>query len=68
MIDLRHLHPIREGQGIYVEVDGKRIRLSPMQANLILQSWAEAVGGAMVFQASSLSPYGGRPASNAAMA
>jgi hypothetical protein len=45
---IRSLHPIREGADIYVEIGSERVKLSDMQANLILQAWAEAVGGAMV--------------------
>ncbi|MBN9046225.1 MAG: hypothetical protein J0H18_11235 [Rhizobiales bacterium] len=58
---LGSLYPRRDGPNIYVDIGGERMSLSPMQANLILRAWAEAVGGAMVFQASSLSPYGGSP-------
>jgi hypothetical protein len=45
---IRGLHPIREGRNIFVEVEGQRFELSPMQASLIAQAWLAAVGGAFV--------------------
>jgi hypothetical protein len=51
---IRSLQPIREGNDIYVEVNGERLKLSPMQASLILQAWAAAVGGALSSARSSL--------------
>ncbi|KAB2733644.1 hypothetical protein [Brucella intermedia] len=45
---IRGLHPIREGRNIFVEVEGQRVELSPMQASLIAQAWGAAVGGALV--------------------
>lgn len=45
---IRGLHPIREGHNIFVEVEGQRFKLSPMQASLIAQAWLAAVGGAYV--------------------
>ncbi|WP_139975334.1 hypothetical protein [Ochrobactrum sp. CGA5] len=45
---IRGLQPIREGRNIFVEVEGQRFELSPMQASLIAQGWLAAVGGAFV--------------------
>ncbi len=45
---IRGLHPIREGRNIFVEVEGQRFELSPIQASLIAQAWLAAVGGAFV--------------------
>lgn len=56
MIDLasiRNLQPIRRGADIFVVIDGREVKLSPMQANLILQAWATEVGAALVTRAHS---------------
>lgn len=37
-----------EGRNIFVEVEGQRFELSPMQANLIARAWLDVVGGAFV--------------------
>ena len=45
---IRDLQPIRRGADIFVTMNGEEVKLSPMQANLIMQAWASAVGGALV--------------------
>ena len=47
---IRDLQPIRRGADIFVTVAGQEVKLSPMQANLIMRAWVEAVGGAYVAQ------------------
>lgn len=50
---IRDFYPDRRGADIFVTVDGKETKLSPMQANLILQAWAKEVGAALVVAAHS---------------
>lgn len=45
---LHGLYPLREGREIYVISNGERIKLSPLQASLIAQSWLDALGGAYI--------------------
>ncbi|MDL2203505.1 hypothetical protein QQF51_12640 [Brucella intermedia] len=45
---IRDLQPIRRGDEIFITLNGEEVKLSPMQANLMLQAWASAVGGALV--------------------
>jgi lysophospholipid acyltransferase (LPLAT)-like uncharacterized protein len=45
---IRDLQPIRRGDEIFVTVDGEEVKLSPMQAQLIMRAWVEVVGGAFV--------------------
>lgn len=42
------MNPKRDGRGIYLEWEGEKIRLSPMQANMANESWSRIVGGFMV--------------------
>lgn len=48
MKEIRELQPSRRGADIFVTIDGEEWKLSPMQANLILQAWAREVGAALV--------------------
>ena len=48
MIEIRDLQPTRRGADIYVTVTGREVKLSSMQANLIMRAWTEAVGAALV--------------------
>lgn len=45
---IRDLQPIRRGDEIFITINGAEVKLSPMQANLIMRAWVEAVGGAYV--------------------
>lgn len=45
---IRGLYPIREGRDIFVERDGVRIKLAPLQASLLAQAWLAAISGAYV--------------------
>lgn len=45
---IRDFQPIRRGDEIFITINGREEKLSPMQANLILQAWATAIGGAYV--------------------
>lgn len=45
---IRDLQPIRRGDEIFITINGAEVKLSPMQANLIIRTWVEAVGGAYV--------------------
>jgi hypothetical protein len=47
-LSIRDFYPERRGADIFITVDGKETKLSPMQANLILQAWAKEVGAALV--------------------
>ncbi|MBA8838360.1 hypothetical protein FHW03_001660 [Ochrobactrum sp. RH2CCR150] len=53
MNEIRDLQPTRRGGDIYVSIAGREVKLSPMQANLIMRAWAEAVGAALVADAHS---------------
>lgn len=44
------LAPVRDGANIYVQDGDNLVRLTQMQANIIMRSWAEALGGAYVAQ------------------
>jgi len=50
---IRDLYPERRGADIFVTINGQEKKLSPMQANLILQAWAREVGAAFVASAHS---------------
>ena len=45
---IRDLQPIRRGDEIFITINGAEVKLSPMQANLNMRTWVEAVGGAYV--------------------
>jgi len=45
---IRDLQPIRRGSEIFITLNGEEMKLSPMQAQLIMQAWVEVVGGAFV--------------------
>lgn len=44
------LAPVRDGADIYVQEGDNLVRLTAMQANIIMRSWVEAVGGAYTAQ------------------
>lgn len=44
------LAPVRDGAAIYVQDGDDLVRLTTMQANIIMRSWVEAVGGAYTAQ------------------
>ncbi len=44
------LAPVRDGADIYVQDGDDLVRLTTMQANIIMRSWVEAVGGAYTAQ------------------
>lgn len=56
---IRDIQPIRRGNEVFITIDGNEVKLSPMQANLMLQAWASVVGGAYV--AIPPGPYLSRP-------
>ncbi|WPM80929.1 hypothetical protein R5W60_04310 [Brucella pseudintermedia] len=43
---IRDLQPIRRGDEIFITLNGEEVKLSPMQAQLIMRAWVEVVGGA----------------------
>ena len=43
---IRDLQPIRRGSEIFISINGAEVKLSPMQAQLIMRAWVEVVGGA----------------------
>lgn len=45
---IRDLQPIRRGDEIFITLNGVEVKLSPMQAQLIMRAWVEVVGGAFV--------------------
>lgn len=45
---IRDLQPIRRGDEIFITINGEEVKLSPMQAQLIMRAWVEVVGGAFV--------------------
>jgi len=45
---IRDLQPIRRGDEIFITLNGEEVKLSPMQAQLIMRAWVEVVGGAFV--------------------
>ncbi|MPR61295.1 hypothetical protein D7027_05625 [Ochrobactrum intermedium] len=45
---IRDLQPIRRGDEIFITLNGEEVKLSPMQAQLMMRAWVEAVGGAFV--------------------
>lgn len=45
---IRDLQPIRRGSEIFITLNGEEVKLSPMQAQLIMRAWVEVVGGAFV--------------------
>lgn len=45
---IRDLQPIRRGDEIFITLNGEELKLSPMQAQLIMRAWVEGVGGAFV--------------------
>lgn len=47
---IRDLQPIRRGGDVFITLNGAEVKLSPMQANLIMRAWVEAVGAAYVAQ------------------
>ncbi|WP_114216687.1 hypothetical protein [Ochrobactrum sp. 3-3] len=45
---IRDLQPIRRGDEIFITLNGEEVKLSPMQAQLVMRAWVEVVGGAFV--------------------
>lgn len=45
---LRMIQPFRDGKNVWLEIDGKRIDLHPMEVGLITEAWNSAMRGAYV--------------------
>ena len=45
---IRDLQPIRRGGDVFITLNGAEVKLSPMQAQLVMRAWVEVVGGAFV--------------------
>lgn len=46
--EMHKLFPRRDGADIYACLGGECVKLSPLQAHVIAQSWANAIGGAYI--------------------